>query len=164
MAAAILRTSRAAAGGSTRPSRAAVSAAGCSASRRGGASGKLGVVKGLYIVAGVTMAGVSAVFVLLAELEDRYGLTKAGLGLIAGSAFAAALVTQLGLARYADRGYGLLLLRVGVIMAAVGLLWFAAGTSAVAVRRRPRRARSECRADRARGSPGDRVGVPWEPR
>ena len=64
-----------------------MSAAGCSASRRGGASGKLGVVKGLYIVAGVTMAGVSAVFVLLAELEDRYGLTKAGLGLIAGSAF-----------------------------------------------------------------------------
>ena len=86
-------------------------------------------MKGLYIVAGVTMAGVSAVFVLLAELEDRYGLTTAGLGLIAGSAFAAALVTQLGLARYADRGYGLLLLRfVGVIMAAVGLVWFAAGT------------------------------------
>ena len=80
------------------------------------------------MVAGVTMAGVSAVFVLLAELEDRYGLTKAGLGLIAGSAFAAALVTQLGLSRYADRGYGLLLLRTGVLMASVGLLWFAAAT------------------------------------
>src|SRR5215211_2602789 len=86
------------------------------------------VVKGLYVVAAVTMAGVSAVFVLLAELEDRYGLTKAGLGLIAGSAFAAALVTQLGLSRYADRGYGLLLLRTGVLMASVGLLWFAAAT------------------------------------
>jgi MFS family permease len=88
----------------------------------------LGPVKGLYVVAAVTMAGVSAVFVLLAELEDRYGLTKAGLGLIAGSAFAAALVTQLGLSRYADRGYGLLLLRTGVLMASVGLLWFAAAT------------------------------------
>jgi DHA1 family multidrug resistance protein-like MFS transporter len=85
-------------------------------------------VKGLYIVAGVTMAGVSAVFVLLAELEDRYGLTTTGLGLIAGSAFAAALITQLGLARYADRGYGMLLLRTGVLMAAGGLLWFAAAT------------------------------------
>jgi MFS transporter, DHA1 family, multidrug resistance protein len=85
-------------------------------------------VKGLYIVAGVTMAGVSAVFVLLAELQDRYGLRTGGLGLIAGSAFAAALVTQLGLSRYADRGYGLLLLRVGVFMAAAGLLWFAAAT------------------------------------
>jgi DHA1 family multidrug resistance protein-like MFS transporter len=85
-------------------------------------------VRGLYVVAGVTMAGVSAVFVLLAELEDRYGLSKGGLGLIAGSAFAAALVTQLGLSRYADRGYGLLLLRAGVFMAAGGLLWFAAAT------------------------------------
>ena len=85
-------------------------------------------MKGLYIVAGVTMAGVSAVFVLLAELQDRYDLPTGGLGLIAGSAFAAALVTQLGLSRYADRGYGLLLLRVGVFMAAAGLLWFAAAT------------------------------------
>ena len=92
------------------------------------AGGKLGGVRGLYIVAGVTMAGVSAVFVLLAELEDRYGLTKGGLGLIAGSAFAAALVTQLGLSRYADRGYGAALLHAGVIIAAGGLLWFAAAT------------------------------------
>src|SRR4051812_27278021 len=86
------------------------------------------VVKGLYVVAGVTMAGVSAVFVLLAELQDRYGLSTSGLGLIAGSAFAAALVTQLGLSRYADRGYGLVLLRTGVILASAGLLWFAAAT------------------------------------
>lgn len=85
-------------------------------------------MKGLYAVAGTVMAGVSAVFVLLAELENRYGLTKTGLGLIAGSAFAAALVTQLGLSRYADRGWGLVLLRVGVAMAAIGLLWFAVAT------------------------------------
>ncbi len=85
-------------------------------------------MRGLYVVAGVTMAGTSAVFVLLAELQHRYHLGTGSLGLIAGSAFAAALVTQLGLARYADRGYGLLLLRGGVVLAAVGLLWFAAAT------------------------------------
>jgi MFS transporter, DHA1 family, multidrug resistance protein len=85
-------------------------------------------VRGLYVVAAVVMAGTSAVFVLLAELEHRYGLSTGSLGLIAGSAFAAALATQLGLARYADRGYGGLLLRVGVAMASVGLLWFAAAT------------------------------------
>jgi hypothetical protein len=39
-----------------------------------------------------------------------------------------ALVTQLGFARYADSGYGLVLLHTGVAMAAVGLLWFAAAT------------------------------------
>jgi DHA1 family multidrug resistance protein-like MFS transporter len=74
------------------------------------------------------MAGTSAVFVLLAELEHRYDLATGSLGLIAGSAFAAALLTQLGLARYADRGYGLLLLRGGVVLASLGLLWFAAAT------------------------------------
>lgn len=85
-------------------------------------------VRGLYIVVGVTMAGVSSVFALLAELEARYDLPTASLGWIAGSAFAAALVTQLTLARYADRGYASLLLRVGVASSAVGLLWFGLAT------------------------------------
>ena len=60
-------------------------------------------LRGLYVSAAVTMAGVSAVFTLLAELEERYGLSTSGLGLIAGSAFLAALVAQLWLARFADR-------------------------------------------------------------
>jgi MFS family permease len=85
-------------------------------------------MRGLYVVAAVTMAGVSSVFALLAELESRYALPTASLGWIAGSAFAAALVTQLSLSRYADRGYGKLLLRGGVVSAALGLLWFAAAT------------------------------------
>jgi len=85
-------------------------------------------MKGLYLVAAVTMAGVGSVFVLLAELDERYQLGAGSLGWIAGSAFAAALVTQLGLARYADRGHGMLLLRSGVAMASFGLLWFAAAT------------------------------------
>ncbi|MGF1595759.1 MAG: MFS transporter [Acidimicrobiales bacterium] len=85
-------------------------------------------MRSLYLVAAVVMAGVSSVFALLAELEDRYGLPTASLGWIAGSAFAAALVTQLTLARYADRGYAATLLRVGVGVAAVGLLWFGFAT------------------------------------
>jgi MFS family permease len=74
------------------------------------------------------MAGVSSVFALLAELESRYDLPTSSLGWIAGSAFVAALITQLTLARYADRGYATLLLRGGVVISAVGLLWFAAAT------------------------------------
>jgi len=74
------------------------------------------------------MAGVSSVFALLAALEERYDLSTASLGWIAGSAFAAALVTQLSLARYADRGYGALLLRVGVLASALGLIWFGLAT------------------------------------
>ena len=85
-------------------------------------------MRGLYVVVAVTMAGVSSVFALLAELEQRYDLPTASLGWIAGSAFAAALVTQLSLARYADRGYATLLLRVGVLASAAGLLWFGLAT------------------------------------
>ena len=82
----------------------------------------------LYLVAGVTMAGVSAVFALFAELEKRYGLSTTSIGWIAGSAFLASLVAQLWLSRYADRGYAARLLKTGVVAAAIGLLWFAAAT------------------------------------
>lgn len=85
-------------------------------------------MKQLYVIAAVTMAGVSAVFTLFAELEKRYGLSTTSLGWIAGSAFLAALVAQLWLARYADRGHATLLLRAGVLAGAAGLLWFAAAT------------------------------------
>jgi MFS family permease len=85
-------------------------------------------MRGLYVVVAVTMAGVSSVFALLAELEERYALPTASLGWIAGSAFAAALVTQLSLARYADRGHSTLLLRAGVAVSAAGLLWFGLAT------------------------------------
>ncbi len=80
------------------------------------------------MVAGVTMAGVSVVFALLAELQKRYGLPTASLGWIAGAAFVAALVTQLSVARYADRGHAQLVLRLGVTACAAGLLWFAVAT------------------------------------
>lgn len=86
------------------------------------------MMKGLYVVAAVTMAGVSAVFALLAELQKRYELSTSSLGWIGGAAFAAALVTQLSIARYADRGHARLVLRAGVVACAVGLLWFAVAT------------------------------------
>lgn len=85
-------------------------------------------MRGLYITAAVTMAGVSSVFALLAELEKRYGLSTTSLGWIAGSAFIAALVAQLWLSRYADRGHAALLLRAGVLAAGAGLIWFGLAT------------------------------------
>ncbi|MFT5530059.1 MAG: MFS family permease [Candidatus Poriferisodalaceae bacterium] len=82
----------------------------------------------LYLLAAVAMAGVSAVFALLAELEKQFDLSTTSLGWIAGSAFLAALVTQLWLARYADRGHATTLLRLGTLIAAAGLIWFGAST------------------------------------
>lgn len=85
-------------------------------------------MRGLYITAAITMAGVSSVFALLAELEDRYGLSTTSLGWITGSAFLAALVAQLWLSRYADRGHAGTLLRAGVLASAAGLIWFGLAT------------------------------------
>ncbi|MCP5027095.1 MAG: MFS transporter [Actinomycetia bacterium] len=85
-------------------------------------------MKGLYVVAAVTMAGVSSVFALLAELEKRYDIPTASLGYITGAAFVSALITQLWFARYADRGHAERVLRSGILAAAGGLLWFAAAT------------------------------------
>ena len=90
--------------------------------------GDNGRVKGLYIIAAVTMAGVSSVFALLAEIEETYGIAERNLGWIAGSSFLGALVTQLWLARYADRGHATTLLRGGVLAATIGLLWFGFAT------------------------------------
>lgn len=81
-------------------------------------------MRSLYLVAGTTMAGVSSVFALLAEIHNTYDIAERNLGWIAGSAFVGALVTQLSLSRYADRGHGGLLMRLGVIASATGLLWF----------------------------------------
>ena len=81
-------------------------------------------MRSLYLVAGATMAGVSSVFALLAEIHNTYDIAERNLGWIAGAAFVGALVTQLSLSRYADRGHGGLLMRLGVIASATGLLWF----------------------------------------
>ena len=82
----------------------------------------------LYVGVAVEALGYGAIFALLAELQDRYDLPTYGLGLIAGTAFLAGLGAQLGLARYADRGHTRMLLRVGLGVAAAGMLWFGLAT------------------------------------
>ena len=116
-------------------------------------------LRGLYLVVGLTMAGVGSVFALLAELEDRYGLPTASLGWIAGSAFVAALVTQLTLARYADRGYATLLLRAGVAASGGRAAVVRGRHRAVAVRGGPDAAGSGRGADHAAGPACDRAHV-----
>jgi MFS family permease len=70
-----------------------------------------------------------AIFGLLAALQDKYGFPDIGLGLIASIAFPAALIGQLGLSRFADRGYTRVLLWFGLGMAAAGMVWFFFGRS-----------------------------------
>ncbi|MFM2077588.1 MAG: hypothetical protein RJA49_1478 [Actinomycetota bacterium] len=73
----------------------------------------------------------SVVFTLLSDLQDKYGFSDAGLGLIAGTGFLVGLVGQLLLAPFADRGHSKLLLLAGLGMAVAGSVLFALSSSLV---------------------------------
>jgi MFS family permease len=73
--------------------------------------------------------GYGAIFGLLADLQDTYHFSNAGLGFIAASAFPAALIGQLGLSRFADRGHTRWLLWFGLATAAGGMIWFWLGNT-----------------------------------
>ena len=77
----------------------------------------------------VEAMGYGAIFGLLADLQDTYHFEQSGLGFIAASAFPAALIGQLGLSRFADRGYTRKLLWFGLTTAAIGMVWFWVGHS-----------------------------------
>ncbi|MXW96443.1 MAG: hypothetical protein F4Z64_13230, partial [Acidimicrobiaceae bacterium] len=51
------------------------------------------------------MGSLASVITLLGDLRDEFGLSETQLGLIVGAGFFAAFVTQLTLARVADRGH-----------------------------------------------------------
>ncbi len=67
----------------------------------------------------------SAVFALLAKLQDDHQLPDWGVGAIAASTFASSFVAQVGLARLADRGHTRRLLRTGLVLSALGMVGFA---------------------------------------
>jgi len=82
----------------------------------------------LYAACGIESMSYGAVYALLAQLQKHYGLPTWGLGTIAGATFAAQLVAQLTVARYADRGRCRRMLQLGVVMAALGILGFGASS------------------------------------
>ena len=77
----------------------------------------------------VEAMGYGAIFGLLADLQDKFNFAQAGLGLIAAAAFPAALVGQLGLSRFADRGHTRRLMWFGLATAAAGMIWFWLGST-----------------------------------
>jgi MFS family permease len=63
-----------------------------------------------------------AVFTMLGEFRDRLGFSETGLGVMVSIGFFAAVASQLGLARYADRGHATAMIRGGLVVLAVALL------------------------------------------
>ncbi len=76
----------------------------------------------------VEALGYGAIFGLIADIQDEYHFGNSALSFIASAAFPAALVGQLGLARFGDRGHTRRLLWIGLVTAAVGMVWFWLGT------------------------------------
>ncbi len=82
----------------------------------------------IVAVSAFYMFGFAAVFALLPKLQDRYGLETKWLGLITATSVLSSVGAQLGLARFADRGHALRMMRVGIVFMAVGFFWFAFAT------------------------------------
>jgi MFS family permease len=80
------------------------------------------------IVAGSMSLGYGSIYTLLADLRDRYGFTEAQLGYIVAAGFLAGFVTQLALARLADRGHAPLLVRGGILLAMGAMIGSAVAT------------------------------------
>ena len=85
----------------------------------------------LTVLAGATalmMASNSVIFALLPQLQDRFGFSSTGLGIIAAAGFAMSFVVQLVVAPLADKGHPKLLLFGGAFAAVAGNLVCAGST------------------------------------
>ena len=69
-----------------------------------------------------------AVFTMLGEFRDQLGISETGLGVMVALGFFAALVSQIALARYADRGHSTSMIRMGLLMLVASHLTMAVST------------------------------------
>jgi MFS family permease len=76
----------------------------------------------LVVSAGVTI-GFGAIFALLPDYQRELHFPTWGLGAAVTASFLAGFVAQVGLSRYADRGFGRAMLVGGVLVSVGGLLW-----------------------------------------
>lgn len=77
----------------------------------------------LFLITGVMSLGYGSVLTLLADIRDRFGFSDADVGMIAAAGFLTGFASQVFLARYADRGYTAVMIRLGVAVAAAGMAW-----------------------------------------
>lgn len=82
-----------------------------------------------YVAIGIAMGSLASVVTLLGDLRDDFGLTETEVGLIVGSGFFTAFVTQLTLGRLADRGHAPAMVRFGMLAAAASMIGFALASS-----------------------------------
>jgi DHA1 family multidrug resistance protein-like MFS transporter len=82
----------------------------------------------LFLLTALMSLGYGSVFTLLADIRDKYGFTDGQVGLIAFAGLFTGVLSQLFLARFSDRGYAVVMMRVGIATAAFGMLWMTFAT------------------------------------
>lgn len=75
-----------------------------------------------FIVTGSLSMGYGSLFTLLAEFREKLGFSETELGFIIAVGFLAGFIAQVGLARFADRGYVRILVHGGVLIAILSML------------------------------------------
>ena len=78
---------------------------------------------GLYALTVVLMVGYGAIFSLLAEIRNTFGFSATGVGFIGAAAFISGFIAQLSLSRYADLGYGSLMMKAGLLFCIAATAW-----------------------------------------
>lgn len=87
------------------------------------------LARAVYATNFLLAASIGVVFVFLADLQDRYGLSNWEFGALASVGFVAALVTQLGFSPLVDRGIIRPLVWFAVLVGSAGTLAFAIAES-----------------------------------
>jgi len=73
------------------------------------------------IVMAVTAGAIGGIIAVLGELREEFGFSETSIGVIVAAGFLASFVAQVGLARWADRGYARHMATIGVALSAVSL-------------------------------------------
>jgi MFS family permease len=81
------------------------------------------------LVLALLAMGYGALFSMLDDIRDEYGIGESALGAVIGIGFLAGFVSQIVIAPLADRGHARLLVYGGVALNVVGLLLLAASTA-----------------------------------
>ena len=76
----------------------------------------------LHLAVAANTVGLGVIIALLADLQEKYDLPTAGLGLVAGAAFVTAFIGYVWLSRYADRGHAKTMLIGGTLVGALALI------------------------------------------
>lgn len=79
----------------------------------------------LYLVTAVSAMGYGSVITLFADFRDEYGFSGFGIGTLGAAGFLAGFLSQLFLSRYADRGFARSMVRIGLGVDLIALLWMA---------------------------------------